>query len=79
MEPTFKKEDVWRVAASIGDGLYIDEGGRNAYLVCAHCCRREYFSWQDDESKQRKDFTHSTDCLTKVATDLLTGAPKEVQ
>jgi hypothetical protein len=75
-EPQFKKEDVWAVARAIGSGLYTDDRGKNAYIICGHCRASTYMDWQDEEGSYR-EFKHDPNCVVLIAQDLLVGSTKE--
>lgn len=77
--PQFNPEDVWAVARALGDGVYIDEGGRTAYRRCSHCDASEYHDWRADDTldgSYARNFKHKPNCPVFIARDLLTGAPK---
>lgn len=73
-EPQFRKEDVWAVAAAIGDGInYEVTYGRNAYDECMHCGASRYHDKKDFPAKR---FLHDKNCVVLIARDLLTGETK---
>jgi hypothetical protein len=70
-EPSFSKEDVWKVArAALRNWYHYDDSCRVDYTQCIHCERTI-------DGYLPKQLKHSSDCPVLAAQDLLTGAPTE--